>query len=97
MTATLNIKGNVNITDGSLDVAKGDMTVTQGDLTVVAGKLYLGSIEVVGGSLVPDAQGNVTLTGNLTVPATKTITIGTVTVGVNSGHLSIGGVQIWAG
>jgi hypothetical protein len=85
---TLNVKGNVKITEGGQEIRAGD-------LTVVAGKIFLGTAEVLAGGLIPDANGNVTLTGNLNVDGAKFINLGAVAIGVANNHLTIGGVEIW--
>jgi hypothetical protein len=94
--STHNLKGKVKIIVGDFAVDKGEVVITQGDLAVTAGKIYVGGAEVVTVGLIPDAQGNVTLTGNLSLSATKMLNLSSVAVGVANNHLSIGGVEIWA-
>jgi hypothetical protein len=94
--STLNLKGNVKITEGGFEVTEGDIDVRAGDLTVTAGKIYISGAEVKTGGLVPDENGNINITGNLTIPDTKYFQIGDVRLTISHDHLNIGGVEIWA-
>jgi hypothetical protein len=90
--STLNLKGDVKVEgdveiDGTLNLAH----------TNISGNLSVGGVAIYGGGLTPDADGNIALTGNLTLLATKTLKIGDFEFAVKTnGHLMIGGVEIWA-
>jgi lipopolysaccharide export system protein LptA len=94
--STLNLKGNVKITEGDFELTEGDVDVRAGDLTVTAGKIYIAGAEVKTGGLVPDENGNISISGNLTIPSTKYLKIGDIELAIAHDHLSIGGVEIWA-
>jgi hypothetical protein len=95
-TPTLNLKGDIKITEGSLTLEDGDVTVTGGDLHVAGGKIYVGDVEIAGAGLTPDEDGNLELGGNLTIKSSKTLTIGSIVISIKNDHLAIGGVEIWA-